>query len=83
MQLVKTLQIAAIVSIVSGSLLPGSVRAGEVEKIPSKEELKARLTPLQYEVTQENGEEGKRGQKGGEGGGGMSGKDESGTEESL
>ncbi len=38
-------------------LFPTRVVRADDAKIPSKEELKAKLTPLQYEVTQNNGTE--------------------------
>ena len=43
-------------SVLSGLLLAPGALADDA-KIPSQEELKARLTPLQYEVTQNNGTE--------------------------
>lgn len=52
----NTFRFAVPLSILSGLLLSPSLLADDV-KIPSKDELKARLTPLQYEVTQNNGTE--------------------------
>ncbi|HEX4667626.1 MAG TPA: peptide-methionine (R)-S-oxide reductase MsrB [Chthoniobacterales bacterium] len=52
----KTFRFAAPWSIFSALFLAQGVLADEV-KIPTREELKARLTPLQFEVTQNNGTE--------------------------
>ena len=56
MQMMKRFYLAALWSIFSALFLAQGVLAGEV-KIPTREELKARLTPLQFEVTQNNGTE--------------------------
>jgi peptide methionine sulfoxide reductase msrA/msrB len=56
MQILKTLRLAAPSSIFSALFLAQGLLAGEV-KIQTREELKARLTPLQFEVTQNNGTE--------------------------
>lgn len=56
MTFMKTSHFAVIFSLFSGLVLTPMLRADD-GKVPSKEELKARLTPLQYEVTQNNGTE--------------------------
>ena len=56
MQMMKRFYLAALWLIFSALFLIQGVLAGEV-KIPTREELKARLTPLQFEVTQNNGTE--------------------------
>ena len=54
--MIKALIWANDLTALGGALLAHSVLA-DGEKIPSQAELKARLTPLQYEVTQNGGTE--------------------------
>jgi peptide methionine sulfoxide reductase msrA/msrB len=56
MKMIKALIWANVLMALGGALLAHSVLA-DGEKIPSQAELKARLTPLQYEVTQNGGTE--------------------------
>lgn len=56
MQIMKTFRFAVPLLIFSALFFSQGVLAGE-GKIPTREELKARLTPMQFEVTQNNGTE--------------------------
>ena len=50
------LKLSVLIGTVASALLSSTLWADDA-KLPSQEELKSRLTPLQYEVTQNNGTE--------------------------